>query len=1286
MTLSGTHRGDRRIEVTGPVGNVSAQSGLLPSWWHCVAAFLATLVVIAMVGVVLPPSGVAHADGSTVFQSGQVFASVGNSTVNVFDPSSGNVIDSLVDNTGEPYTVGTSFDSKGDLFVADDYAGDISEFAPDGTPLPTFATGLSNPISEVFDNQGNMYVGQQTVPYIAEFAPDGTHVADIGPLQTQLYGDDWIDLASDECTFYYTTEGTDILTYNKCTNTQGPNFNKASFPSIDPETGLPIQAFQLKILENGDVLVADSNADLLLDSNGNVINTYPCSSMPNCGGQLFAISVDPSGTSFWTGDSDSGDIYQISIANGQVLKTINANTGNLYGLSVDNQIEVAAAPSVVSATPTTLTINPVSGDFSSPTPVSGVLTDSATGTPVPNEPVTFTLNGTETCTATTDDTGTASCIITPGEPSSSYTLTASFPGDTGGSSSTSFGSDSSSSSFTVNPDSSSVDYTGPTTAVNGQPVTLTGTLNTDTPTLDTPLPTKVVTFTIGSGPTQQSCSDTTDASGNVSCTIPSVDQPTTAQTITTSFGGDVYDTPVSTTTPATVTEPTTLMVNSATGDYSDATQVSGVLTDSVTNAPIRNEPVTLTLNGTEKCTATTDATGTATCSITPGEQAATYTLKGTFGGDATLPLQLTSASGSANFVVTLEETQLTYTGGTVAQNGQPLSVSGVLTTDDPSLGTGISGRTVTFTLGTGSAAQTCSGVTDSTGAVACTIDVTGQAPGPIPVTDIFSGDAYYRVASAASTVNLPEGTQLTITPASGTYNGSTPITGTLIDTYTNQPVPNEPVTLTVNGTPSQSCSATTNANGVATCSVTPNEPAGTYSVTGSFPGDTSSVPQLLPTSSSSTIAVTQAPTTLSYVGDESLTNGQPTTLSGTLTSTEPTPGSDVSGKTVTFTVGSGGSAQSCNAITNANGFASCTISDINQSTGTVGVSSTFGGDTFYQSYTDSDTATVHTPTTLRVNAGTSDYADAGAVSGVLTNSVTGAPVAGESVTLTLNGTQSCTAITNISGVATCSITPNEPAATYTLKGSFAGDSSKAPQLLASTGSNNYVVTLEETSIAYTGPSIAVSGMPFTMSANLTTDGNPLGGRSVLMTLGSGSTAQSCTGTTSASGTATCTIADVNQTAGTVPITVIFGGDAYYRPASAAGNETTAAAPSSGGFVVGDVTAGSPTLGTNVNFWGSQFWKNNSFSGVVNAPASMKGYISNAPGFACGVNWTSNPGNSSNPPSTIPVNMLVVVSSTIQQSGSTEYGNIKHLVVVSVTPGYGPAPGHDGWGHIIATIC
>ena len=104
------------------------------------------------------------------------------------------------------------------------------------------------------------------------------------------------------------------------------------------------------------------------------------------------------------------------------------------------------------------------------------------------------------------------------------------------------------------------------------------------------------------------------------------------------------------------------MVNSATGDFADATSVSGVLTDSVTNAPIAGEPVTLTLNGLETCTATTDATGTATCSITPSEAAGTYSLTGSFAGDSTLPLQLTSAKGTANFVVTLEETSLSLHG------------------------------------------------------------------------------------------------------------------------------------------------------------------------------------------------------------------------------------------------------------------------------------------------------------------------------------------------------------------------------------------------------------------------------------------------------------------------------------------------------------------------------------------------------------------------------------------------------------------------------------------------
>ena len=694
------------------------------------------------------------------------------------------------------------------------HTGQISEYSPSGQLLRHSHRAWSTPFL-VFDNTGNLYVGQQNTPYIAEFNSSGQNTANIGPVTTGETGDDWIDLASDQCTFYYTTEGPRTSSATTSAPHQLSNFNQA-----------PLSRGQ-RVRNSGSCRTATCswptrNAVLLLDPNGNVIQTYPCSSMNGCADGLFAIAIDPSGTSFWTDDAFSGDIWQVNIATGQVMQTIIATELAPSERPVGGRRARGGNSCSRRHHDTDVDLDgqqPVTGNFSTPTPVSAVLTNPSTGMPIVDEPVTFTLNGSETCTANTDATGTATCDITAGEPSSSYTLTASFPGDT--TTSTPISSNSSTSTFTVNPDTSSLTYTGATTAVNGSSTTLSGTLTTDTPTTGTALPTKVVTFTIGSGGTAQSCSGTTDTSGDVSCRIPTVDQPQTAETVTSNFAGDAYDTPVAVTTPITVTEPTTLTVNPGTGNYSEPTTVSGVLQDTMTNTPIAGEPVTFTLNGTETCTGTTDATGTASCTITPGEAAAMspYTLTGTFGGDSTLPLQLIPSNNSANFTVTPEPTTLTYTGGTTTQNGQPLTVSGVLTTET---NTPIGSQPVTFTLGSGTTTQTCSATTSATGAASCVINVTGQPQGPIPVTDTFGGNSYYQQSSTTSTVNLPESTTLTVSPGSGTYNTPGTVSGTLVNTVTNAPVPNEPVTLTVNGT--QKCTATTNASGVATCSITPNEP------------------------------------------------------------------------------------------------------------------------------------------------------------------------------------------------------------------------------------------------------------------------------------------------------------------------------------------------------------------------------------------------------------------------------------------------------------------------------
>ncbi len=196
-----------------------------------------------------------------------------------------------------------------------------------------------------------------------------------------------------------------------------------------------------------------------------------------------------------------------------------------------------------------------------------------------------------------------------------------------------------------------------------------------------------------------------------------------------------------------------------------STPVSGVLTDTISGQPIANEPVTLQLDNNESCQALTDTTGTATCNVTPSEPEGTYPLTGAFAGDTSQPLQLMPSNGQSNFVVTPDATSLTYTGATTGVNGQALAVSGVLTRVFD--GAPIAGRNVTFTLGTGSSSQTCSAVTNATGAVACSIASLNQSPGPIPVTDKFAGDNYYLPASAASTVNLPEGTQLTVNPTGG---------------------------------------------------------------------------------------------------------------------------------------------------------------------------------------------------------------------------------------------------------------------------------------------------------------------------------------------------------------------------------------------------------------------------------------------------------------------------------------------------------------------------------------
>ncbi len=97
------------------------------------------------------------------------------------------------------------------------------------------------------------------------------------------------------------------------------------------------------------------------------------------------------------------------------------------------------------------------------------------------------------------------------------------------------------------------------------------------------------------------------------------------------------------------------------------------------------------------CTGTTGATGIASCSLAPHEQAGAYQVTASYSGSS-VPF-LAPVNTSAPFTVTLEQDGLAYTGAPSAAAGQPLALSGVLTTDDPAAGAALAGKTVRLTLG-----------------------------------------------------------------------------------------------------------------------------------------------------------------------------------------------------------------------------------------------------------------------------------------------------------------------------------------------------------------------------------------------------------------------------------------------------------------------------------------------------------------------------------------------------------------------------------------------------------
>lgn len=268
----------------------------------------------------LPAETEAESADGQVFQTGDVFAAVSNGNVNWYR-SDGTLVKVL--RTGRSgFTTGMAFDASGVLYVTGFNDGIVSCFDKQGNLLGQFGSGYSgNPESILFDAAGSVYIGAVDGDNdIRKFSSSG-ELLDKFDVVTGPRGSDWIDLAKDQCTMLYTSEGSVIRRYDVCGKRQLTDFG----------TGLA-ESFALRILPDGRVLVANHENILLLSAIGQVLRTYDAPGEDS----WFALNLDPDGTSFWSGVTTSGNAYRFDIETGVVrLGPLSAcGSSCLYGLAI----------------------------------------------------------------------------------------------------------------------------------------------------------------------------------------------------------------------------------------------------------------------------------------------------------------------------------------------------------------------------------------------------------------------------------------------------------------------------------------------------------------------------------------------------------------------------------------------------------------------------------------------------------------------------------------------------------------------------------------------------------------------------------------------------------------------------------------------------------------------------------------------------------------------------------------------------------------------------------------
>jgi hypothetical protein len=225
--------------------------------------------------------------------------------------------------------------------------------------------------------------------------------------------------------------------------------------------------------------------------------------------------------------------------------------------------------------------------------------------------------------------------------------------------------------------------------------------------------------------------------------------------------------------------------------------------------------------------------------------------------------------------------------------------------------------------------------------IVITVDVANNAPILVTNTATVSGGGEATTINvtgnntATDNVNVRQHTFTTVDAATQDYHDDVTLRASVAPTGVAGSV-----TFFIDGV-NVGVASYSSVTGVATLVYNITQIPGPHTIRADF---TSANVLYLDSSGTNTLTVTKEETTLSYTGDTVIANGGTATMSGVLLEDGLVP---IAGRTVTFTLGSGGSAQTCNGITNASGIATCAITPVAQPLGPGVVGDVFAGDAYY---------------------------------------------------------------------------------------------------------------------------------------------------------------------------------------------------------------------------------------------------------------------------------------------------------------------------------------------------